>query len=182
PNPNYILNYGFNLNVHGVTINALMTYSDGGIMYATTPSTLMGRGILEETGFDRFVPIIAPGVVEQPDGTFVPNTTQITSTQHYWRNGGVFHDEMRTYDATYLKLREVSVAYSLPKSLLANSPFGNVTFTLSGQNLWFRAFGFPKGANFDPEVSSLGVGNGQGFELMNVPTARQFGGSVRLTF
>lgn len=182
PNANYVLNYGFNLNVKGVTFNALLTYSDGGSMFATTPSTLMGRGILEETGFDRFVPVIAPGVQQLADGTYVPNTTQITSTQHYWQNGGVFQNEMRVYDATYLKLREVSVAYSLPKSLIAKSPFGNVTFTLSGQNLWFRAYGFPKGANFDPEVSSLGVGNGQGFELMNVPTAKQFGGSIRLTF
>lgn len=182
PNAAYILNYGFNLSVHGVTFNALMTYQDGGVMYATTPSTLMGRGILEETGFDRFVPVIAPGARQLADGTYVPNDIQITPTQHYWQNGGVFVEENRVYDASYIKLREVSVAYSLPKSLIANSPFGNVTFTLSGQNLWFRALGFPKGANFDPEVSSLGVGNGQGFELMNVPTAKQFGGSVRLTF
>lgn len=182
PNPDYVLNYGGGLNLYGVQFNALLTYSDGGVMYATTPSTLMARGILEETGFDRFVPVIAPGVVDNGDGTFSPNTTQITSTQHYWRNGGVFHDEMRTYDATYLKLREISASYSLPASLLDRTPLGGVTFTLSAQNLWFRAYGFPEGANFDPEVSSLGVGNGQGFELMNVPTAKQFGGSVRLTF
>jgi hypothetical protein len=142
----------------------------------------MGRGILQETGFDRFVPVIAPGVVANADGSFSPNTTQITSTQHYWTNGGVFHDEMRVYDATYLKLREISASYSLPTAMLDGTPLGGVTFTLSAQNLWFRAYGFPKGANFDPEVSSTGVGNGQGFELMNVPTAKQFGGSVRLTF
>ncbi len=188
PNVNYIFNYDAGINIYGVRFNALLTYSDGGIMYATTPSTLMGRGILEETGFDRFVPVIAPGVkVTEEDASgnptaYAENDIQITSTQHYWQNGGVFHDEVRTYDATYLKLREVSVAYSLPSSLLTNSPFGRVTLTLSGQNIWFRAYGFPKGANFDPEVSSLGVGNGQGFELMNVPTAKQFGGSIRLTF
>jgi TonB-linked SusC/RagA family outer membrane protein len=182
PNPNYVLNYGASLNVFGVKFNALLTYSDGGAMYATTPSTLMGRGILQETGFDRFVPVIAPGVVANADGSFSPNTTQITSTQHYWTNGGVFHDEMRVYDATYLKLREISASYSLPTAMLDGTPLGGVTFTLSAQNLWFRAYGFPKGANFDPEVSSTGVGNGQGFELMNVPTAKQFGGSVRLTF
>jgi hypothetical protein len=138
----------------------------------------MARGILQETDFDRYVPVVAPGVKE--DGT--PNDVQITSTQHYWRNGGVFNDEMRVYDASYLKLREVSVAYSLPGNILDNSPFGTVTLTLSGQNLWFKALGFPEGANFDPEVQSLGVGNGRGFELMNVPTSKQIGGSIRLTF
>lgn len=138
----------------------------------------MGRGILQETDFDRFVPVIVPGV--QADGT--PNDIQITPNNHYWTNGGVFRDEMRTYDGTYIKLREVSVSYTLPKSLIENSPFGSVSFTLSGQNLWYNAFGFPPGANFDPEVLSLGVGNGRGFELMNAPTSKQIGGSLRITF
>jgi TonB-linked SusC/RagA family outer membrane protein len=178
PNVNYVMNYGLNVNIKGIAINALMTYSDGGVIYSTLPSTLMARGILAETDFDRYVPVVAPGVKE--DGT--PNDIQITSTQHYWQNGGVFQDEMRVYDASYLKLREVSISYSLPGSIIENSPFGTVTMTLSGQNLWFKALGFPAGANFDPEVLSLGVGNGRGFELMNVPTSRQIGGSVRLSF
>lgn len=178
PNPAYVMNYGINVNFKGIALNALMTYSDGGVIYSTLPSTLMARGILAETDFDRYVPVVAPGVKE--DGT--PNDIQITSTQHYWQNGGVFQDEMRVYDASYLKLREVSISYSLPGNLIDNSPFGTVTMTLSGQNLWFKALGFPEGANFDPEVLSLGVGNGRGFELMNVPTSRQIGGSVRVTF
>ncbi len=178
PNPNFTANGGLSLNYKGLSINALITYSDGGVIYATGPSTLMGRGILQETDFDRFVPVIVPGVLG--DGT--PNNIQITPNNHYWTNGGVFRDEMRTYDATYIKLREVSVSYALPKSIIDNSPFGSVVFTLSGQNLWFDAFGFPDGANFDPEVLSLGVGNGRGFEFMNVPTSRQIGGSLRITF
>jgi TonB-linked SusC/RagA family outer membrane protein len=178
PNPNYTLNGGTELTIKGVTINALFSYSDGGAIYSTLPSTLMGRGILKETDFDRFVPVVIPGV--RADGT--KNTLQMPSTEYYWNNGGVFHDELRVYDATYLKLREISISYGLPKSLLKNSPFGAVRMQLSGQNLWFNAFGFPPGANFDPEVLSLGVGNGRGFELMNVPTAKQFGGSLRVTF
>ncbi|PSR12634.1 MAG: SusC/RagA family TonB-linked outer membrane protein [Bacteroidetes bacterium] len=178
PNARYVMNGGLNVNFKGINLNALFSYSDGGVIYATTPSTLMGRGVLAETDFDRYVPVIAPGVKE--DGT--PNDIQITSTQHYWQNGGVFNDEMRVYDASYMKLREVSISYSLPKSLLDKSPFGTITFTASGQNLWFKALGFPAGANFDPEVQSTGVGNGRGFELMNVPTSKQIGGSVRLTF
>ncbi|NRB53050.1 MAG: SusC/RagA family TonB-linked outer membrane protein [Saprospiraceae bacterium] len=178
PNPRFTANGGLSLTYKGLSVNALVTYSDGGVIYATGPSTLMGRGILQETDFDRFVPVIVPGVLG--DGT--PNNIQITPNNHYWTNGGVFRDEMRTYDATYIKLREVSVSYALPKSIIENSPFGSVVFTLSGQNLWFDAFGFPDGANFDPEVLSLGVGNGRGFEFMNVPTSRQIGGSLRITF
>lgn len=182
PNPDYILNGGTEISVKGITLNALFSFSKGGVIFATTPSTLMGRGILQETDFDRYVPVIAPGVLPNGDGTYRPNDIQITSTQHYWINGGVFQDEMRMYDATYLKLRELSLSYDIPKSVLNATPFGAIRLQLSGQNLWFDAFGFPDGANFDPEVLGLGVGNGRGFELMNVPTARQFGGSVRVTF
>lgn len=178
PNPDYNLNGGVSISYKMISFNALVTYQEGGSIYATLPSTLMGRGILQETDFDRFVPVIAPGV--QADGT--PNTVQTDATDHYWTNGGVFQDEMRTYDGTFLKLREISLSFSMPKSVLDNSPFGSIVLTLSGQNVWFRAYGFPEGANFDPEVLSTGVGNARGFELMNVPTSKQWGGSLRLTF
>ncbi|MEL6835741.1 MAG: SusC/RagA family TonB-linked outer membrane protein [Bacteroidota bacterium] len=178
PNPDFNLNGGLTMSYKGLTFNALITYQEGGSIFATLPSTLMARGILQETDFDRFVPVIAPGVTA--DGT--PNSFQITPNRHYWENGGVFVDEARIYDASYVKLREISLSYALPAALLENSPFGNVQFTVSGQNLWFDALGFPDGANFDPEVISTGVGNTRGFELMNAPTSKQIGGSVRLTF
>ena len=178
PNPDWDLNGGLSISFKNLSLNALLTYVEGGDIYSTLPSTLMGRGILQETDFDRFVPIIAPGV--NADGT--PNTTQMTSTDHYWENGGVFVDEMRVYDGSFLKLREVSLSFAMPKSILDKTPFGSATLVFSGQNIWFRAYGFPKGANFDPEVLSTGVGNARGFELMNVPTSKQWGGSLRLTF
>ena len=178
PNPDFNMNGGINVNFKGLTFNALLTYQKGGDIYSTTPSTLMARGILQETDFDRFVPVIAPGV--KADGT--PNDIQITSTQHYWRNGGVFIDEMRVYDATFIKLREVSLGYDLPSKFLENTPFGSASITFSGQNLWFLATGFPPGANFDPEVLSTGVGNARGFEMMNVPASKQWGGSIKFTF
>ena len=135
-------------------------------------------GVAEFSTTFLFVPVIAPGV--KADGT--PNDVQTSAINHYWQNGGVFIDEMRIYDASYWKLREVGVSYKLPSSLLEKTPFGSATITLSGQNLWFKALGFPPGANFDPEVSATGVGNARGFELMNTPTSKTYGGTLRFTF
>ncbi len=182
PNPNYTLNGGASIGFKGLVLAAQLAYQDGGEMYATGPSTLLARGILQETDFDRFVPLIAPGLIANADGDLVPNTIQITSTDHYWRNGGVFIQEQRVYDATYLKLREISLSYGIPASILEKTPFGSASLTLSGQNLWFRAYGFPEGANFDPEVLSTGVGNFRGLELMNAPASRSVGGSLKITF
>lgn len=178
PNRDYTINASTGISFKGITATALFSYVKGGDIYATTPSTLYSRGILQETDFDRFVPVIVPGV--KADGT--PNDVQVTPNQHFWRNGGVFINENRIFDGTTIRLREVSLSYGLPKSFLDKTPFGAVLLTFSGQNLWFQAVNIPAGANFDTEVLSLGVGNGQGFEYMNVPTAKKYGASLRVTF
>lgn len=186
PNPDYRLNGGVTLVYRGVALDILTSFQKGGDIYASTPSTLISRGILAGvTDFDRFVPVITPGLkntgtAEEP--VLVPNDIQITSTDQYWENSGVFYSENKIYDGTYFKVREVSLSYTVPRKLLERTPFGGITATLSGQNLFIKAFGFPDEVAFDPEVLSLGVGNGRGFELLNVPSSKQIGGSLRLTF
>ncbi len=186
PNADYRLNGGTTVSFHGLTFDILTTFQKGGDIYAVTPSTLVSRGILAGvTDFDRFVPVITPGVRNigtEAEPEYVPNDIQITSTDQYWENSGVFDDENRVYDATYFKVREISLSYAIPKAILSRTPFGGISLTVSGQNLFVKAFGFPDEAGFDPEVLSLGVGNGRGFELMNVPSSKQIGGSLRLTF
>ena len=74
------------------------------------------------------------------------------------------------------------MSYSLPKSILENTPFGTVGITLSGENLFYNAPNFPEGTNFDPEISSLGVGNGRGFDFRTAPTAKKYGINLNVTF
>ncbi len=183
PNPDYLMSTFGTVAWKGIALRAQFDYVRGGDIWASTPSTLYSRGILEESGqFDRFVSVVVPGVVEQADGTYVPNTTQVTPNEHFWRDAGVWFDENRMFDGTTLRLREVSLSFELPKRLLDNTPLGNASFIISGQNLWYRAFNIPAGANFDPEVLSLGVGNGQGFDFVTGPTSKKIGGTLRITF
>ena len=90
--------------------------------------------------------------------------------------------EQWLYDATTIRLREISLSWSLPKSLINKTPLGSVTLGLSGQNLWHKAPYFPEGTNYDPESSSGGVGKTRGFEYMTGPQSRRFGGSLKITF
>ena len=148
-------------------------------MFSTTSSTLLGRGILEETGFDRFVPVVTKGLTN--DGS--PNTKQITPNAHYWPNTGVFYDENSVYDASVMRLREVSLSFVAPKSFLNGTPFGNASLTMSAQNIWHKAWNFPAGSNFDPEVISYGAGtNARGWDEMTGPTAKKYGATLSLTF
>jgi hypothetical protein len=54
--------------------------------------------------------------------------------------------------------------------------------TLSGENLFYNAPNFPKGINFDPEINSLGVGNGRGIDFRTAPTVKKYGLNVNITF
>lgn len=178
PNPDYNLSWINEISYKFVNLRVQLDYVHGGDIWGSTASTLTGRGIAGETGFDRFVPVIVNGV--KADGT--PNNTQITANRHYWEGTGVFYDEHRMFDGTTLRLREVSLSVTAPSNWLANTPFGSASLTLSGQNLWFKAFNFPESINFDPEVLSLGVGNGRGFDFITGPTAKKYGATLSFTF
>ncbi|MCL6267675.1 SusC/RagA family TonB-linked outer membrane protein [Flagellimonas myxillae] len=176
PNPDWQGTLINTLTYKNFTWGMQWNYQHGGDMYSATATALTIRGLAGETDFDRTIPVIAPGVKQ--DGT--PNDIQITQNDHYWENLG--EDEFRIYDATHLRLREVSLSYSLSKKTLDNTPFGNVTITATGNNMWFKAFNFPDSINFDPSVSSEGVGNSRGFDLLTGPTAKRYGLTVRASF
>jgi hypothetical protein len=70
----------------------------------------------------------------------------------------------------------------MPQEALKKLPFGSVSFTISGTNLWYYAPNFPKYVHFDPETSGLGVSNGRGLEFITGPSSRRIGASIRVTF
>jgi hypothetical protein len=155
-------------------------YTQGGDMLSYTAGTVVGRGLSKDTDFDRVQPLILPGVKE--DGS--PNDVQISASSAYFNNlSGFFGmQDLIVYDATMIRLREVSLSYSVPANVLSKSPFGAISITFSGQNLWYNAPNFPKYVNFDPETSSLGVSNVRGLEYLSGPTSKRYGVSVRVSF
>ena len=162
----------------GFTLQAQLEYTHGGDMYSTTAAALLSRGLTTDTDFDRSQTYILPGVTQ--DGAV--NNIQIAATDVGFRNSGFFIDEQAIYDASAIRLREVSLGYTFPEKLLDKTPFGSLRINFVGQNLWFKAVNFPEGLNFDPEVSSLGVGNGQGFDFLTGPTSKRYGFSLNATF
>lgn len=162
----------------GVSFGVQFEFQKGGDIYSTTAAALLSRGLTEDTNFDRNQTFVLPGVNQNGN----VNTTQIDATSYGFQNSGFFIREQAIYDATNLRMREISLSYKLPKKFLEKTPFGSIAVSIVGQNLWFKAFNFPKYLNFDPEVMSLGVGNGQGFDYLTGPTAKRFGFNLNLTF
>ncbi|MFT4024688.1 MAG: SusC/RagA family TonB-linked outer membrane protein, partial [Flavihumibacter sp.] len=178
PNPDYKLTGISTLSYKQFSFRMQWDFTKGGDLYSGTVSALMARGNTKDTEFDRAVPRYWKDAVKQ-DGT--PNDIEQSVDNLYFSSLGFYVNEMNVYDATVLRLREASLSYSLPVSMLNRTPFGAVSFTLTGQNLWYNAPNFPKYTNFDPETSSLG-GNGRGFEYITGPTSRRYGASIRVSF
>ncbi|NBR37267.1 MAG: hypothetical protein EBT80_07920 [Chitinophagales bacterium] len=113
-----------------------------------TPLILLSRGVTKDTEIDRQQMWVIPGVNQQGE----PNNVQISVSDVFFNNRLVSADEFGVWDATVIRLRELSLSYSIPASLLNKTPFGAASLTVSGQNLWYHAPSFPKYTNFDPET------------------------------
>lgn len=178
PNPDYQANWINNISWKGISFGFQWQYVHGGDMFSSTVQALLARGNTVDTDVDRNLPLIMPNAVTA-DGS--PNNIQTYIGDSFFR-AYFFANEGGIFDATTIRLRQASIAYALPKSVLDKTPFGRLGITLSGENLWFNAPNFPEGINFDPEVSSVGVGNGRGFDFRTAPTARKYGVTINATF
>ncbi len=120
--------------------------------------------------------VILSGVKQ--DGT--PNDIRIDASYA----GGAFGtdagvpQEAFVYDASYVKLREAKLSYSLPSDLLRNTFIKGMTLSLLGQNLWIIHKNLP---DADPEAGTSS-GNIQGFQSGVMPTTRIYSFNVKLDF
>ena len=98
-----------------------------------------------------------------------------------------FADKSYVYDASFVKLREVSIGYSLPQRLLQHIDFiKGLDLSLTGRNLWIIHKNLPYS---DPEQGYASVGSGTGvqngsigFQVGTYPSVRNFGFNVKVKF
>jgi TonB-linked SusC/RagA family outer membrane protein len=191
PNPDWTSSLINSFSYQGITLSVQVDYRHGGDMYASTPSATLGRGVVSEGNNPLDQAYILPGVrqVALEDDTFdgkvdgyIKNDIAITASDYGFNTQFNGIDETSIFDATNIRIREISIAYELPKSLLSKTPIKAASIQLNGNNLWFNSVNVPKNVNFDPEVLSTGVGNGNGFDYLTGPSARRYGVAIRLTF
>lgn len=179
PNPEYSLGVSNTFRYKGASLSFQLDYQKGGDIFSTWISTLFARGLTKDSDrVDRSNTFIMPGV--RADGT--DNNVQISVSGVFFDNLGFGADELRVYDATHIRLSEVVLSYELPTAIVRATPFKGVTLSVTGNNLWMFAPNVPEHSGFDPNVNSLGVGNARGFEYLTGPSARRFGGKLRVRF
>ncbi len=127
--------------------------------------------------------VVGNGVMQDANGNWVPNTEKASTQDYfsaYYGNGSSRDNiEAATFDATYVKLRELSISYRLPKKWLKKSKIRAITISLIGRNLLL----FSAVPSIDPETYS--IRNNQiihGFESTQLPSTRSFGLNFNINF
>ncbi|MGK6351215.1 SusC/RagA family TonB-linked outer membrane protein [Parapedobacter sp. DT-150] len=161
----------------------------GGDVFSLDQYYGMATGLYPETaglndlGNPKRVPIedgggvILPGVKE--DGT--PNDIRVEAYDNGTTPYGYSNNPQAgfVYDASFIKLREVSLTYSLPAVWMAASrAFKGIDVSLIGRNLWIIHKNVPYS---DPE-EGLSAGNFQGVQSGAYPAVRSLGFNVRFRF
>ena len=172
-NPDFVLGIGNTLRFGNWDLRALLDWRQGGQLVSRTQSLAGVSGQLLETGDRPEAGIIAEGVVnvgsaENPQ--YVPNTKAVTAEQYYRQFYDRNHEENNTFDASYLKLREVALGYTFAAG--STGPLQDLRISLVGRNL-FAISDLP---HFDPEQLAV-QGNRfvRGVEDMSYATTRSFG-------
>ena len=190
PNPDWFLTTIQSFTYKNFTVSAQVEYQHGGDIFSQTASQYYRRGVTTVNVDNREGSWVIPGILANPNtgqpltdgaGNFIENEIQIGTNDLYFINL-VDPVGQGIYDASHLRLRELSLTYNLSEKVLEKTPFGSVSFGLTGQNLYVRTFNIPQAFNLDPEALSTGVGNGQGLEFQTGPTNRRYSFSVKATF
>ena len=160
------------------SLSALIDGQYGGIVYSQSHHKMTEQGKLKHTLKGREEGgVIGEGVVQNADGSFSPNTKRVpvnTWYADYYRRANV---ETNSFDASYLKLREVRFEYRLPKSFIEKLKISGASVAVYGRDLAMIS-DFPI---FDPETAAFNGGSIMpGVEMGQMPSTRTFGLNLRL--
>jgi hypothetical protein len=180
--PRYTAGLTSTFTYHGLSLTVVVDTKQGGSIYSRTRSTQRFSGTAPETLINDRQPFIIPNsVIQKDDGSYAPNTTPTDAYQYFNAlEGNTGPTGVDIIDASYTKLREAALSYTLPSKWLSRTPFGVLSVGITGRNLllWTAK----ENHYIDPEVSNFGNGNVQGFDFSGAPSLRSYGANIRVTF
>jgi len=173
----------------GVSLSALVDFQKGGLIYsyanryaASAGQTEATIAINEKGNSIRKDPAMGGGILEK--GVFAPGTTRegeqndiYIDARNHFRHLRNFQEEYM-YDGSFIKLRELKLGYSLPKSLVEKANLGSATFSIVARNV---ALLYTNAVGFDPEQVNS-ISNTQGYEGGSLPSSRSIGFNINLKF
>ena len=190
--PDYTGGVSNDFTIYGFDISTLVDFRKGGKIFSVTNQFGNYSGMFESTvGVnDLGTPIRNPAYdadgnrIENGGGILIEgikadgtaNDTYVDAKTYYESTYDL--NEQYIYDASFIKLREVSIGRRLPAAWFANNFISNATLSLTGRNLAILHKNAP---NIDPDAA-LSNGNVQGIENGQNPSVRSFGVNLNVSF
>nr|WP_301028713.1 SusC/RagA family TonB-linked outer membrane protein [Parabacteroides goldsteinii] len=181
--PDWMLGWTNSFSYKGFNLSFLVDFRIGGDLYSATASNLYTRGNAAGTVVNgERQDFIVPNSVVQTPNDYTENKVPVTH-QNYWERigstGNYGLPEMYTYDATNIRLRNITLGYDFNKAMLKNTPFQRLRLSATCNNVWMIHYNLP---GIDPESVSATNTNATGFENGAAPTSRSFTFNVTVGF
>ncbi len=179
--PKYTMGFGTTLSWRGLSASVSFDLRQGGVFYSTTKDQGQFNGTTLSSVINNRQPFIIPNssYIDPLTTQLVANTTVATSPDALYFSA--LPESTNLIDASYIKLREVTLSYSLPSKAFGKSPISNMSIGFVARNLktWLPA----ENTYTDPELGGYGTTtNVQGFESATAPFARSYGFELKVGF
>jgi len=173
-NPDFMLGLSNEFSFKNFSMSFLVDHRQGGTIIGGTQALIDAYGHSKNSLLGREGGIILDGYRE--DGQ--KNTTAVASQKYFGLIGGRYPSAgFYSYSSTNTRLREFTLGYKLSDKLISKYPLiKSAKLSLVGRNLFF----FRRDAPIDPEVTR-GI-NGGGLEYAALPTSRNFGLNLKVSF
>jgi hypothetical protein len=192
----YTMGFGSSLEYKGLEFYILFDYRKGGLLYSRTADMAYFTGNTAVTLYnDRQAFIIPNSVVRVyengevigyeentiPISNNLPNGSYGSNMMNYWQNGGTELNNAFLIPRSYLKLRDISLNYTVPSKWIHKLYKGSLSIGVYGHNLFI--FTAEENIFIDPETSSYGTDLISDFgELGTTPSYRTYGFKIDISF
>lgn len=164
--PKANLSWRNDFRIAGFNFGFLITARFGGIVYSSTQAVLDYYGVSE-----------ASAAARDAGGVFINGGDRVDANKWYSSVGGSNPlPQEYTYSGTNVRLQEASIGYTFPRKMLGN--VCDLNLSIVGRNLWM----IYNKAPFDPESVATTGNYYQGIDHFMMPSLRNFGFNVRITF
>ena len=177
--PDWTGGANFSFKYKNFSLAALVDAKIGGDVHSMTYSWGRYAGTLEESLIGRETGVVGNGVRADGNGGFVANDVTVSAKSFNQASYSNSIESSAIFDASYVKLRQVTFGYSLPSKFLDRLPFESMKVSVVGRNL---ALLYKNAPHIDPETGFSSSNGEQGQEFGQYPSARTIGFNVNLKF
>jgi len=180
--PEYIIGLTNDFSYKNLSLSFLFDFRVGGDVLNLTKAFMLSKGTDGSLDEHRNQSTVFNGVIETGDGNFEKNDKRIILNQSFYSSFYLKAGENFVEDASWTRLRYVTLNYNIPKGLAQKLHLKNLNLAITGRNLFL----WTKYSGGDPETNYFGSGLGGtgtvGLDYFNVPATRAIEITLKSSF